>query len=104
MVRKIDVRLEQDQVDMGRGDALRDAARDVSDHVLPGAHRIRVESVDPTTGNAAVITSEDADAERGSYVARALRHLQHISPAIGFGPAQATSASVASRCAFGMWL
>jgi extracellular elastinolytic metalloproteinase len=56
---------------------------------LPGAHRIQVESVDPTTGNAAVITSDAAVPESGQYVARALRHLQRISPAMGFGPSQA---------------
>ncbi len=89
VVRRIDVRDQPEPVDPSRRDALRDAARDVSDHVLPGAHRIRVESFDAATGNAAVVVSDAADAEPGQYVARALRHLQRIGPALGFGPSQA---------------
>src|SRR5262245_55637532 len=89
VVRPIDVREQSGPVEARRRQQLRDAARAVSDDVLPGSHRIQVQSVDPTTGNAAVITSDSADAERGQYVGRALRHLQRISPAMGFSATQA---------------
>ena len=72
MVRPIDVRVQPREVDATRRDELRRAARAVS-AALPGAHRIQVESLDPTTGNAAVITSDEAAPESGQYVARALR-------------------------------
>lgn len=89
MVREIDVREAADRVDDVRRDALQDAATTVSDHVLPGEHRVRVESFDPATGNAAVVTSQDAAAVAGDYVARALKHLQRISPALGLAEDQA---------------
>ena len=89
MARQIDVRTAPDPVDGRRHAALRDAARDVSARVLPGTHTISVESIDSVTGNAAVITSADADPETGSLAARALRHVQRIGPAMGLGPSQA---------------
>ena len=71
-----------------RGEELAEAAAAVSDR-LPGDHRVEVASLDAETGNAAVVVSSDAEARSGSFVARALRHVQEIGPALGFGPAQA---------------
>lgn len=89
MAREIDVRESADRVDDARREHLRDAAAAVSDRVLPGHHRVRVESLDPVTGNAAVVTSQDATATTGDYVARAIQHLQRISPALGLAENQA---------------
>lgn len=89
MVHEIDVREAVDRVDDGRHEALQAAAEEVSDRVLPGDHRLRVMSLDATTGNAAVVTSYDATPGGGDHVARALRHLQRISPALGLTADQA---------------
>jgi len=89
MVREIDVRTHADRTDDNRRDALHQAAGDVSDNVLPGDHRVHVASFDAATGNPAVVVSESASATQGDYVARALRHLQRIGPALGLAEAQA---------------
>ena len=44
----------------------------------PGEHRVAVAEVDATTGNAALVVSESAPAEREHYVRRALEHVQGI--------------------------
>jgi extracellular elastinolytic metalloproteinase len=89
MIQDIDVREAVDRVDDDRRAALAAAAEEVSDNVLPGDHRVEVMSLDPTTGNAAVVASQDATPGGGDHVARALRHLQRISPAIGLTADQA---------------
>jgi len=89
MVREIDARESVDRLDDARREELHDAATSVSDDVLPGHHRIRVASFDSGTGNAAVIVSDSADAQQGDYVARAIRHVQSISPALGLTAEQA---------------
>ena len=89
MVREIDARESVDRLDDARREELHDAAASVSDDVLPGHHRIRVASFDPGTGNAAVIVSDSADAQQGDFVARAIRHVQSISPAMGLTAEQA---------------
>jgi extracellular elastinolytic metalloproteinase len=89
MIHEIDVREAVDLVDDDRRAALDAAATEVSDTVLPGEHRVRVMSLDPVTGNAAVVTSHDASPGDGDHVARALRHLQRISPALGLTAEQA---------------
>jgi extracellular elastinolytic metalloproteinase len=88
MVREIDARETVDRLDDARREELHDAATSVSDD-LPGHHRIRVASFDAGTGNAAVIVSDSADAQLGDFVARAIRHLQSISPALGLTAGQA---------------
>ncbi len=89
MIQEIDVREAVDRVDDDRREALQVAAEEVSERVLPGDHRIQVMSLDATTGNAAVVTSHDAAPGGGDHVARALRHLQRISPALGLTAEQA---------------
>ena len=89
MIREIDARTTVDRLDDARREALHEAATSVSDDVLPGQHRIRVASFDPATGNAAVVVSDDAGAQPGDYVARAIRHVQRIGPALGLTAEQA---------------
>ncbi len=89
MVQEIDVREPTDLVQADRSAALREAATSVSDNLLAGEHRVRIASFDATTGNAAVVVSDSASAVSGDYPARALQHLQRISPALGLDPAQA---------------
>src|SRR5438128_1637151 len=59
-----------------------------SSAALPGEHEIRVERLDPATGNPAVIASVGAPAEAGRYVERALEHVQSIDQALGLAAAQ----------------
>jgi extracellular elastinolytic metalloproteinase len=89
MVREIDARESVDRLDDARREELHDAATSVSDDVLPGHHRIRVASFDAATGNAAVVVSDEAAAQPGDFVARAIRHVQSISPALGLTAEQA---------------
>ncbi|MEP6666604.1 MAG: M36 family metallopeptidase, partial [Nocardioidaceae bacterium] len=89
MVREIDVREVTDLVEADRSATLRAAATEISDNVLSGDHRVRIASFDATTGNAAVVVSEAAGTISGDYAARALQHLQRISPALGLDPTQA---------------
>lgn len=83
MVREIDIREGADLLDDPRRETLQRAAARVSDHVLPGQHRVRVASFDPGTGNAAVVVSEDAAPGGTDYAGRALKHVQTISPVLG---------------------
>ena len=69
---------------------LENAAAEISDEVLPGDHRILIESFDAATGNPAAIASDSSPAEEGSYVQRALDHVQAISGALGLEPTQPT--------------
>src|SRR6478735_6256109 len=89
MIREIDARTPVDRLDDARREALHEAATSVSDEALPGQHRIRVASFDQATGNAAVVVSDDARARTGDYVARAIRHVQRIGPALGLTADQA---------------
>lgn len=87
MSREIDVRGTAGPVDDGRRSALHTAAEMVS-AALPGDHEVRVVSFDAVTGNAAVTVSDGAAIGTGDYVARALAHLQRISPALGLADEQ----------------
>ena len=69
---------------------LRELADEVSSERLEGAHRLEVTTVDYTTGNPAAVRSEDAPAEQGNYIQRALDHLQAASPALGLEATQPT--------------
>lgn len=93
MVREIHARLaaggeQPERLDDARRDALHEAASSISDR-LPGDHRVEVASFDAATGNAAVVVSSAAAPQQGSYVARALRHVQDIGSALGFSAVQA---------------
>jgi extracellular elastinolytic metalloproteinase len=62
------------------------AAEEVSRSL--GGQRLRVGSMDPTTGNPASLAIEEAPAEEGNYVARALSHVQTVKDALGFAAEQ----------------
>jgi extracellular elastinolytic metalloproteinase len=68
---------------------LHELAAEVSE-ALPGAHRLEVAAVDSTTGNPAAVHSEEAPAQRGNYIQRALDHLQAAGPALGLEATQPT--------------
>jgi extracellular elastinolytic metalloproteinase len=88
MSREIDRRdFSVNKVTPARERELKSRASRVSDR-LPGAHRVRIESFDATSGNPAVVTSESAPAEKGNYIQRALEHVQNISGALGLTAAQ----------------
>ena len=57
---------------------------------LQGDHRISISNFDAATGNPAAVVSEDAPAEEGNYVQRALDHVQTISGALGLVATQPT--------------
>src|SRR5215218_10355636 len=57
---------------------------------LQGDHQISISNFDAATGNPAVVVSEDAPAEEGNYVQRALDHVQAISGALGLVATQPT--------------
>src|SRR3954453_9376880 len=83
MSREVDVRtFETSLATTQRQGQLADAATAVSE-LLPGQHRVTVEQVDPTTGNAESIRSSDAPAITGDFVQRALDHVQSVAPALG---------------------
>ncbi len=83
MAREVDCRDHSvSKANDAREARLRSLASAVSDR-LPGAHRVRVERLDATTGNPAVVTSQSAPAETGNYVQRALDHVRMISQALG---------------------
>ena len=88
MAREVDCRDHSVSKAIGAREArLRSLASAVSDR-LPGAHRVRVERLDATTGNPAVVTSQSAPAETGNYVQRALDHVRMISQALGLTATQ----------------
>ena len=62
-------------------------ANEVSDR-LPGTHRVSIQEVDLTSGNAVTVASVGAPAVAGNYVARALDHVQAIAPALGLAAEQ----------------
>lgn len=66
---------------------LRSTASTISDR-LPGSHRIRISRFNSITGNPAAIASENAPAETGNYVQRALDHVRSISRALGLTATQ----------------
>lgn len=55
---------------------------------LAGDQRVTITMFDKTTGNPAKIKSDEAPAEKGNYIKRALDHLQAISAPLGFEPTQ----------------
>jgi extracellular elastinolytic metalloproteinase len=67
---------------------LRSLASDVS-HELPGTHQIRIQHFNTFTGNPAAIVSENAPAETGNYIQRAIDHVQNIGTVLGFEATQA---------------
>jgi extracellular elastinolytic metalloproteinase len=89
MAREVDVRAAVPPGADPRRDRERaeDAAQRVSAS-LPGSHELRLERIDPVTGNAAMVGSVDAPAEAGRYVQRALEHVQHIAEVIGLAADQ----------------
>ncbi len=72
-----------------RQSELESLASEVSQN-LQGDHRIRITNFDAATGNPAAIISEDAPAEEGNYINRALAHVQAISGALGLVETQPT--------------
>jgi len=68
---------------------LKSLASEVSDR-LPGAHRVKIKSLDATTGNPSLVASESAPAEKGNYIERTLNHVTRISRALGFTETQPT--------------
>ncbi len=83
MSRELDVRdFGTSRATPARTEALRAAAADVSE-TLPGTHRVEVEKIDATTGNAAAVVSVAAPAAGDDYIGRALRHVQAVAPAFG---------------------
>jgi extracellular elastinolytic metalloproteinase len=88
MAREIDRRnFSVNKVTRIRETELESIASEVSDR-LPGAHRLRIEKFDPSTGNPSMIASESAPSERGNYIQRALDHMQGIRRALGFAATQ----------------
>lgn len=88
MAREIDRRnFSINKVTTARETELVSLASEVSDR-LPGAHRVRIESFDATTGNPSVVASESAPSEKGNYIQRALDHVQNIRRALGFTATQ----------------
>ncbi|HEX2014771.1 MAG TPA: M36 family metallopeptidase, partial [Nitrososphaera sp.] len=88
MGREIDCRnFKVSKVTKAREVELKSLASQVSDR-LPGAHRVRIKSLDATTGNPSLVTSESAPAEKGNYIERALNHVTRISRALGFTETQ----------------
>jgi extracellular elastinolytic metalloproteinase len=65
------------------------AAEEVS-RALPDGQRVRIESMDPTTGNPAALALDEAPAEEGNFVSRALAHVQAVGDALGFDAKQPT--------------
>jgi extracellular elastinolytic metalloproteinase len=89
MAREVDVRQEAATEEAPEREAeLVEHAERVSEQ-LPGDHEVRVERVDPVTGNPAVVASVDAPAEIGNYVQRALDHVQSIGDTLGLAAGQA---------------
>lgn len=72
-----------------RESLLASAAEEVS-RDLPGEQRVHITSMDPATGNPAALAMEEAPAEEGNYVSRALAHVQVVGDALGFAAGQPT--------------
>ena len=88
MTREVDRRdLSVNKVTDDREAALHALASEVSER-LPGAHSLRIASFDSTTGNPAVVVSESPPADEGSFVARALDHVQRIGTVLGLAATQ----------------
>jgi extracellular elastinolytic metalloproteinase len=85
---EVDVRTHEDRTGAARRSELHEVAAEVSAG-LPGDHDVRIVSFDAASGNASVVVSSGAPAEEGRYVRRALDHVQHLAPALGFAPQQA---------------
>ncbi|WKZ19302.1 MAG: M36 family metallopeptidase [Candidatus Jettenia sp. CY-1] len=88
MSREIDRRnFSVNKVTPAREAELKSHASEISDR-LPGSQRIKIKRFDTTTGNPAIITSEDGPAETGNYIQRALDHVRNISKALGLTATQ----------------
>jgi extracellular elastinolytic metalloproteinase len=55
---------------------------------LPADQTVTITSIDPRTGNAAVVSAAASPPEEGNYVVRALSFLEEITPALGLPPSQ----------------
>jgi extracellular elastinolytic metalloproteinase len=87
MSRVTDLRVfSVDKSDARRAE-LENVAPEVSER-LQGDHRVSISSFDAATGNPAAVISENAPAEEGNYVQRALDHVQAISGVLGLVAAQ----------------
>ena len=84
MIRQLDIRtFKRNRATPQRAVELQTLAIAISDR-LPGKHRITIERLDPTTGNAAHVTSAGATATTdGNFIKRALDHVRAIGPALG---------------------
>ena len=88
MSRELDRRTaSSSNVTTARADELTAFAAETSAR-LPGDQSIEVTSVDPRTGNAAVVTASHSPADEGNYVERALNFLEATNEALGFAPTQ----------------
>ena len=65
------------------------SARAAAASAGPDGQHVRIEAIDPMTGNASVLAVEDDVAREGDYVQRALKHLQASGDALGFEAEQA---------------
>jgi extracellular elastinolytic metalloproteinase len=89
MSRETDLRVfSVDKSDARRAE-LENVAPEVSER-LQGDHRVSISSFDAATGNPAAVISENAPAEEGNYVQRALDHVQAISGVLGLVATQPT--------------
>jgi extracellular elastinolytic metalloproteinase len=88
MTREIDKRdFSVNRTTSAKMGQLKQRASTISDR-LPEEHRIEIKKFDATTANPSLITSENAPAEKGNYVQRALDHLRNIGPVLGLEPTQ----------------
>jgi extracellular elastinolytic metalloproteinase len=84
MVRELDVRDHRgDRATPERVAQLRSRVPAVSEG-LTETHRVVIEEVDPRTGNASAIRSVGGTPVEDDLVGAALRHVQDVSPALGF--------------------
>jgi extracellular elastinolytic metalloproteinase len=90
MSREVDVREQLGTaVTPERTSSLRAAADELT-RELPGDQAVRIEEFDAATGNPAVVASQDAPAEDGDFVKRALDHVQELGGVLGFAADQPT--------------
>ena len=88
MTREVDRRdFSVNKVTDDREAELHALASEVSER-LPGPHTLRIASFDSTTGNPAAVVSESPPTDEGSFVARALDHVQRIGTVLGLAATQ----------------
>lgn len=84
MVREVDTRdYSYYTDDIQRTDSMVAFAAGVSEE-LPEDHTVAVTKINPTTGTPASLTSNNSTAGNGTLISQALRHVQNVSPALGF--------------------